>query len=158
MIQLSSSPCTCTGGCRGGTWRGCPYHQDATKSDSRLAYKFFQENLIGQHTLGPKYPWTKVSLDKSILGEVLQSQSHSYYCSCQVGADSGRHTWYKWRNGPTPEGDRTTQAINLFDLLLLSVDSGFATPDFHWKEPKPCSEKGTRVLGIEQSALKDLDF
>ena len=35
----------------------------------------------------------------------------------------------------------------MFDLLLLSVDSGFATEEFHWREPKPCSEKVTRVLG-----------
>ena len=50
----------------------------------------------------------------------------------------------EWTN---TDGDKSTQAINLFDLMLISVDSGFATEDFHWREPKPCSEKATRVLG-----------
>ena len=65
----------------------------------------------------------------------------------QGGADSGRHNWFKWRDGPVPEGDKTTQAINVFDFLLLSVRSSCPTAQFTWKEPRPCSEKNTRVLG-----------
>ena len=71
-----------------------------------------------------------------------------------MGADSGRHKWYKWRDGPVPEGDKTTQAINLFDLLLLSVTS--EETEFAWKEPRPCSEKKTRVLGIFLSSYGGL--
>ena len=66
----------------------------------------------------------------------------------QVGADSGRHTWFKWRHGPVPDGDKTTQAITLFDFLLLSVKSAVGTDEFVWREPLPCSENVTRVLGI----------
>ena len=66
----------------------------------------------------------------------------------KVGADSGRHSWYKWRNGPVPEGQRTTQAITLFDFLMLSVKSSIGTDDFLWKEPSPCSENVTRIRGI----------
>ena len=65
-----------------------------------------------------------------------------------MGADSGRHKWYKWRQGPVPEGDKTTQAVTLFDFLLLSVEASFATEDFEWREPKPCSEDVTRLLGM----------
>ena len=65
-----------------------------------------------------------------------------------MGADSGRHKWYKWRQGPVPEGDKTTQAVTLFDFLLLSVEASFATEDFKWGEPKPCSEDVTRLLGM----------
>ena len=67
----------------------------------------------------------------------------------QLGADSGRHEWFKWHDGPTPEGNKTTQAINIFDLMLLSVQSGVDTAEFQWREPKPCSEKVTRVLGTK---------
>ena len=76
-------------------------------------------------------------------------------CYCiKVGADSGRHSWYKWRDGPIPDGEKTTQAINVFDMLLLSVSSGFATEEYSWREPRPCSEKNTRVLG-EFKAIPD---
>jgi hypothetical protein len=68
--------------------------------------------------------------------------------SFQVGADSGRHTWFKWRQGPIPDGDKTTQAVTLFDFLLLSVKSSFATEEFEWREPLPCSENVTRVIGL----------
>ena len=66
----------------------------------------------------------------------------------KVGADSGRHGWFKWSRGPVPEGDKTTQAVNIFDLLLLSVKSVAGTDEFEWRESRPCSEKVTRVLGI----------
>ena len=66
----------------------------------------------------------------------------------KVGADSGRHGWYKWSRGPVPEGDKTTQAVNIFDLLLLSVKSVAGTEEFQWRESRPCSEKVTQVLGI----------
>ena len=46
-----------------------------------------------------------------------------------------------------PDGEKTTQAINLFDMLLLSVSSGFATEEFSWREARPSSERNTRVLG-----------
>ena len=32
--------------------------------------------------------------------------------------------------------------------MLLSVKSRAGTPDYSWREPKPCSDKLTRVLGI----------
>ena len=79
---------------------------------------------------------------------VLYSARANLASFYQVGVDSGRHEWFKWSRGPTPEGEKTTQAINLFDLALLSVDSGFATEEFHWREPKPCSNTITRLLGI----------
>ena len=41
-----------------------------------------------------------------------------------------------------------TQAISIFDCLLLSVQSEAGTADYSWREPKPCSDKVTRVLGI----------
>ena len=41
-------------------------------------------------------------------------------CS-QRGGDSGRHSWYRWMDGPQPEGTKTTVAINIFDLVLLKV-------------------------------------
>ena len=49
-----------------------------------------------------------------------------------------------------PVGDRTTQAVNIFDLLLLSVHSvpGSGTEQFEWRESRPCSEKVTRVLAV----------
>ena len=49
-----------------------------------------------------------------------------------------------------PVGDKTTQAVNIFDLLLLSVKSapGSDTEEFEWRESRPCSEKVTRVLAI----------
>ena len=47
-----------------------------------------------------------------------------------------------------PDGDKTTQAVTLFDFLLLSVKSSFATEEFEWREPLPCSENATRVLGL----------
>ena len=39
-----------------------------------------------------------------------------------------------------------TQSISLYDCMLLSVKSQGVTPDFSWCEPKPCSDKATRVL------------
>ena len=47
-----------------------------------------------------------------------------------------------------PDVDKTTQAETLFDFLLLSVKSSFATEEFEWREPLPCSENATRVLGL----------
>ena len=50
-----------------------------------------------------------------------------------------------------PVGDKTTQAVNIFDLLLLSVKSepgSCDTEKFEWRESRPCSEKVTRVLAI----------
>ena len=65
-----------------------------------------------------------------------------------MGADSGRHSWFKFVDGPVPEGTKSTQAILLVDMLLLSVTSGFATEEYSWAEQRPCSEKNTRVLGV----------
>ena len=39
----------------------------------------------------------------------------------QRGGDSGRHSWYRWMDGPQPEGSKTTVAMNIFDLVLLKV-------------------------------------
>ena len=47
-------------------------------------------------------------------------------------------------------GDKTTQAVNIFDLLLLSVKSRPDNEEFEWRESRPCSEKLTRVLGIHK--------
>ena len=66
----------------------------------------------------------------------------------QRGEDSGRHNWYHWMSGGEPEGKKTTIAINVFDLMLLSMwnqDPG--TPHYEWKEPTPNSEFATRVIG-----------
>ena len=63
------------------------------------------------------------------------------------------HGWYKWRRGPVPVDDKMTQAVNIFDLLLLSVESRPGTDEFLWRESRPCSEKNTRVLGTKTIAL-----
>ena len=65
-----------------------------------------------------------------------------------MGTDGGRHAWYRWLGGLVPEGKSMTQSISIFDCTLLSVQSGAGTPEYNWREPKPCSDKVTRVLGI----------
>ena len=69
-----------------------------------------------------------------------------------MGTDGGRHTWYRWMDGPVPESKSMTQAISLFDCTLLSVKSDVGTPEYCWREPKPCSDKVTRVLGTNQTS------
>jgi hypothetical protein len=112
----------------------------------------------GNNEINPGYSWqsldfAQVPLQRSLV-YILQ-----FCCSViitpvlKVGADSGRHGWYKWSRGPVLEGDKTTQAVNIFDLLLLSVNSEPGTEEFHWRESRPCSEKVTRVLGIFASHL-----
>ena len=65
----------------------------------------------------------------------------------QVGSDGGRHAWYKWLSGQQPEGTSMTISISLYDCTLLSVQSMPGTPRFEWAEPKPNSDRVTRVLG-----------
>ena len=73
----------------------------------------------------------------------------------QRGGDSGRHQWYRWRDGPEPEGTKTTIALNIFDLMLLDMENAVGSRDYSWKEPKPNSEFATRILG--NIALKSKD-
>ena len=40
-----------------------------------------------------------------------------------------------------------TQSISIYDCTLLSMKSMEGTSDYTWSEPKPCSDKVTRVLG-----------
>ena len=65
----------------------------------------------------------------------------------QCGCDSGRHNWFKWSDGPQPDGTKTTCAICIYDLVLLSVVNAVGTDDFEWREPSPNSEACTRVIG-----------
>ena len=46
-----------------------------------------------------------------------------------------------------------TQSITLYDCMLLSVKSMVGTPEYTWEEPKPCSDKVTRVLGKELALI-----
>ena len=71
-----------------------------------------------------------------------------YYQEWKRGGDSGRHQWYRWQNGPQPEGSKTTIALNIFDLMLLSINNAIGTDDYSWKEPTPNSEFATRILGL----------
>ena len=68
----------------------------------------------------------------------------NYYL--QVGNDGGRHGWYKWSSGSQPVGTSMTQSISIYDCMLVSMESQGVTEDFSWSEPKPCSDKATRVL------------
>ena len=45
--------------------------------------------------------------------------------------------------------------ISLYDLMLLSVKSATGTPDFDWREQRPCSDKVTRVLAVIMAEEKD---
>ena len=69
-----------------------------------------------------------------------------YYCQ-QKGADSGRHSWCRWRDGPLPQGTKNTQAISIYDLVLLSIESLPDQEPFWYCEMSPDSERCTRVLG-----------
>ena len=64
----------------------------------------------------------------------------------KVGNDGGRHGYYKWASGPKPVGSSQTQSISLYDCMLLEVLSVGGTPEYKWSEPKPCSDRVTRVL------------
>ena len=65
----------------------------------------------------------------------------------QVGSDGGRHGWFKWANGPVPEGTSLTQSISLCDCMIISISSLPGTPEYEWKEERSNSDKRTRVLG-----------
>ena len=65
----------------------------------------------------------------------------------KVGSDGGRHGWFKWSDGPVPIGSSMTHSITIYDCMLLSMKSMVGTPEYSWSEPKPCSDKVTRVLG-----------
>ena len=75
--------------------------------------------------------------------------------SMQVGTDGGRHGWFRWCFGPAPAGKNPTQSISLYDLMLLSVRAAPGTPDFEWKEERPCSDRVTRVLAVLMAEEKD---
>ena len=76
------------------------------------------------------------------------------YNVIQAGTDGGRHGWFRWESGPVPTG-KSTQSISLYDLMLLSVKSATGTPDFDWREQRPCSDKVTRVLAVIMAEEKD---
>ena len=65
----------------------------------------------------------------------------------QVGSDGGRHGWFKWANGPVPEGKSLTQSISLYDCTMVTMKSLVGTPSFDWTEENPNSDRITRVLG-----------
>ena len=58
----------------------------------------------------------------------------------QVGSDGARHVWYKWAEGPVPEGKSLTQSISLYDCTLVTMTSLVGTPSFNWSEENPNSE------------------
>ena len=72
----------------------------------------------------------------------------------QAGTDGGRHGWFRWGSGPVPEGKNPTQSISLYDLMLLRVESAPGTPNYEWREQKPCSDRVTRVLAVLMSEEK----
>ena len=56
--------------------------------------------------------------------------------------------------GPEPDGKKTTVAINIFDLMLLSMRSHEpGTEHYEWKEPTPNSQFATRVLGRSDNII-----
>ena len=73
----------------------------------------------------------------------------------QAGTDGGRHGWFRWADGPVPDGKSPTHSISLYDLMLLSVESAPGYPSYSWKEQKPCSDKVTRVLAVLMADEKD---
>ena len=73
----------------------------------------------------------------------------------QAGTDGGRHGWFRWCFGPSPAGKNPTQSISLYDLMLLSVRAAPGTPDFVWREERPCSDRVTRVLAVLMAEEKD---
>ena len=73
----------------------------------------------------------------------------------QAGTDGGRHGWFRWADGPVPDGKSPTHSIRLDDLMLLSVESAPGYPSYSWKEQKPCSDKVTRVLAVLMADEKD---
>ena len=40
-----------------------------------------------------------------------------------------------------------TQSILLYDCMVLQMVALPGTPEYTWREPKPCSDKVTRLLG-----------
>ena len=78
--------------------------------------------------------------------------------SIQAGTDGGRHGWFRWGSGPVPGSKNPTQSISLYDLMLLSVQSGPGTPDFQWREQRPCSDRVTRVLAVVMAEEKDSEL
>ena len=60
-----------------------------------------------------------------------------YLTEWKGGMDGGRHGWFRWSDGPQPEGTKTTQSIAISDLVLLKVQNAAGTPDFVWEEPFP---------------------
>ena len=65
----------------------------------------------------------------------------------KVGSDGGRHGWFKWANGPVPEGTSLTQSISIYDCMIVSTSSLPGTAQYEWKEDRSNSDKNTRVLG-----------
>ena len=71
-----------------------------------------------------------------------------YHQELKRGGDSGRHQWFRWQDGPQPEGTKTTIALNIFDMMLLTMKNGVGTDEYSWEEPTPNSEFATRILGL----------
>ena len=71
-----------------------------------------------------------------------------YHQELKRGGDSGRHQWFRWQDGPQPEGTKTTIALNIFDMILLTMKNGVGTDEYSWEEPTPNSEFATRILGL----------
>ena len=65
----------------------------------------------------------------------------------KVGSDGGRHGWFKWADGPVPEGTSLTQSISIYDCMIVSISSLPGTAQYEWKEDRSNSDKNTRVLG-----------
>ena len=85
--------------------------------------------------------------------------SEACFVSCkQAGTDGGRHGWFRWSAGPVPGSKNPTQSISLYDLMLLSVTSAPGTPDFEWREERPCSNRVTRVLAVLMAEEKDAEL
>ena len=78
---------------------------------------------------------------------MCQIEIDRYIFIVKVGCDGGRHGWFKWADGPVPEGKSLTQSISLYDCMIVSITSMMGTPDYDWVEQKPNSDKKTRVLG-----------
>lgn len=72
----------------------------------------------------------------------------NYKIKIKVGSDGGRHGWFKWASGPAPNGSSMTHSISIYDCTLITMESMVGTPQYIWSEPKPCSDRVTRVLAL----------
>ena len=118
-----------------------PQIQISTEVDSEVVNGVFTD--VGE--------FQKLHLQRWLVAEGVKGVAVPpgfYFTEWKGGIDGGRHGWFRWSDGPQPEGAKTTQSIAINDLVLLKVYNAEGTPDFVWEEPFPNSEEATRVAGL----------